>query len=74
MNPIDRIEVAARSDHRMGNGVAVADTGMPNFAAETLPNAFKVMCIDLDCNAVTRVYPGGVPGKLCASEKDKKLA
>ena len=37
----------------------VVDTGTPSFGAETLPNAPKVVRIDLHRNAVTHVYPLG---------------
>jgi len=37
----------------------VVDTGTPSFGAETLPNAPKIVRIDLQQNLVTRTYPLG---------------
>jgi len=37
----------------------VVDTGTPSFGAETLPNAPKIVRIDLQQNSVTRIYPLG---------------
>lgn len=37
----------------------VVDTGSPNFGAEVLPDASKVVRIDIKHNVVTRVYPLG---------------
>ena len=37
----------------------VVDTGTPSFGAETLPNAPKIVRIDLQQNLVTRIYPLG---------------